>query len=86
MQDSPAAHARPHRPQLSWLVPVLTQTPLHSVSPVGQELVQVPSEQAWLAEQALPQRPQFEASTLVSTHSPEQSVRPEGQVQPPLQV
>ena len=52
---------------------VLTQTPLHSVDPVGHDATQLPALQAGVApEHTLPQLPQLLPSTSVLTQVPPQ--------------
>jgi hypothetical protein len=77
-QTSRVVHAWPHVPQLSWSVLRFLQTPVQSVSPVGQ--VQLLDTHVFGALHDRPQPPQFALSLLVSTHEVPQVVFGGGQV------
>jgi hypothetical protein len=60
----------PQAPQLVLSLAVLTQSPLHSVSPETQLVEQVPAEQAWPVGQRFPQVPQLALSVDVFVQTP----------------
>jgi hypothetical protein len=71
---APAAHARPHAPQLVTLVVVLMHIPPQSIVGAAQVVMHVPIEQFCPAGQALAQRPQLLRSVCVSTQAPPQVI------------
>jgi hypothetical protein len=66
----PAGQALPQAPQCCRSVRRVTQAPLQTCCPVGQENAQRPSVQTWSAGQALPQAPQCSRWLWVSTQRP----------------
>jgi hypothetical protein len=69
MQTSRGPQVTPQAPQFLRSVLVLTQAPLHSVSPAAQPLMHCPFKHASEPRHALPQPPQFIGSTRGSTQA-----------------
>jgi hypothetical protein len=67
-------------PQLALFDMVLTQVPLHRVSPAAQLATHAPAEQLWPDAHARPHMPQLAPLVWVSTQVPLQRVSPAAQL------
>jgi hypothetical protein len=75
-QTSFAAHMRPHIPQWSRSLAVLTHCPPQMLCPIGQ--VQAPLTHVAFIGQATPQPPQLTRLLAVSMQRPSQNICPDG--------